>query len=112
MTQDQWQLLVLKIVLISNVLTLGGFAAQYQRLTRGAWRRDRIGSSLMYETFLLLGVVGLTAASVFLQFNRLDSRAAAWVQIALLALLSVVMVSRVVVFQQEKNGPRNRKDPR
>lgn len=111
MTQDQWLVLALKAVLIADLLSLAGFAGQYQRLTRGAWRRDPIGSSLMQETFALLGVVGLTTASVFFQFNRLDSRGAAWIQIGLLGWVAWVLGSRIVVFQRAKNGPADGEEP-
>lgn len=107
MSQDQWLLLALKIVLPADIASIAVFAARYHRLTGGGWRKDPIGVTLMAKDLLLLGMVAITAASVFLDFNRLDSRAAAWIQITLLALLSAVMAWRTIVFQREKDGPDN-----
>lgn len=96
MTQDQVIILLLKIVLVADVLSIAAFIAVYQRLA--PWWKNPIGRTIVIKDILLLMVLLPSVLSLFLQFNRLTSHIAAWLDIGLFALLAPVMVWRCAVW--------------
>ena len=102
MSQDQVLLLLFKIVLILDEAAVLLFVADYTRLTKGrAWRRDNpIGRSILIKDALLALAFLPSLLSLFLNFNRLTSRIALWMDVVLFAGIAVAMVWRVVVFER------------
>lgn len=112
MGQDSLILLLFKIVLIADLIALAAFTADYTRLAK--WWRNPIGRTIVIKDLILGAALTPTALSLFWKFNRLTSRIAAWVDVALFALIAVVVAWRIVVFERihrhEKDaGPGNGK---
>ena len=100
MKQDDLLILLFKIVLVADLVTLAVFIADYTRLTRwGAWR-NAIGRTILWKDVLLGAALAPSALSLFLHFNRLTSRIAGWVDVALFAAIAVAMVWRIAVFEK------------
>ena len=96
MTQDQWIILLLRIVLIADVVAIAAFIAIYWRLA--PWYKNPIGRTIVIKDILLLLVLIPSVLSLFFSFNRLTSHVAAWLDIAMLALLAPTMVWRCAVW--------------
>lgn len=96
MTQDQVIVLLLKIVLIADVLSIVAFIVTYGRLA--PFWRNPIGRTIVIKDALLVLVLLPSILSLFFQFNRLSSHIAAWLDIALLGLLVPVMLWRCAVW--------------
>jgi len=95
--------LLLKIFLCTSLSGLAFWIVDYS-LHRG-WS-NALGRTLLVKSFLLLGLLGLSALSVFLNLNRNTSIAVAWLQVALLALIGPVMVWRSLVFRRVARATR------
>ena len=112
MRQDQWILLLFKIVLIADLVALAAFAADYTRLAK--WYKNPIGRTLVIETLLLGAALTPSVLSLFFTFNRLTSHIAAWVDLALFAGIAGVMAWRTVVFERihrdKQNGEESSND--
>jgi hypothetical protein len=100
MTQDQWIILLLKVGCISGFLSLTGWVVQYHYYTRGAWRRNAIGRTLVAKTSLIAALLVPTTLSLFLDFNRLTSHIAGWIDTALIGLISPIMLWRILVWRK------------
>jgi hypothetical protein len=105
MTQEQAIILCLKIGLVSGGIVLLAWVAVYTRLTRGAAWANPIGLSLIIEALLIAGLFVPQILSLFFQLTRLDSRIAAWTDVALIGLVTPVMLQRVVVFLRMGPSP-------
>lgn len=84
--------------------------ALYSRLTRGGAWRNPIGLSLIIEALLIAGLFVPQIMSLFWNLNRVDSRIAAWADVALIGLVSPVMAWRCLVFL--RMGPLPERDHR
>ncbi len=105
MKQDEVVLLLFKVVLIADLVTLAAFVADYS--WRAKWWSNAIGRTLVIKDLLLGAAITPSVLSLFFHFTRLSSRIAAWVDITLFAAIAVVMTWRVAVFERihrEKSG--------
>jgi hypothetical protein len=98
MSQDALLLLLVKITLIADIVSIAAFVGDYSRLAR--WWKNPVGRTIVIKDLFLLALIALTTLSVFFQFSRLTSRVAAWAQIGLLAAMAVTMAMRIVVFEK------------
>ena len=98
MTQDQMILLLLKIILIADVVSIVAFVADYTRLA--PWWRNPIGRTIVVKDILLVLVLIPSVLSLFFTFSRLSSHIAAWVDVVLLGSLAPVMLWRIVVWRR------------
>ena len=105
MSQDQALLLLFKVVLVADLAALALFVADYTRLA--SWWSNPIGRTLVIKDLLLGAALTPSVLSLFWHFNRLTSRIAAWVDIALFAGIAIVMVWRTVVFERIHREKRN-----
>lgn len=96
MTQDQWIVLALKVVVVSAFMSLVAWIAIYTRLA--AWWRNPVGRTLVAKTALIALLLVPSALSLFFQFNRLTSHVAAWVDVGLIGLITPVMIWRSAVW--------------
>lgn len=100
MSQEQLLVLLFKIVLVADLVTLAVFIADYTRLTRGEAWRNPIGRTILWKDVLLGAALTPSVLSLFFHFSRLTSRIAGWVDIALFAAISVAVVWRIAVFEK------------
>ena len=100
MSQDQWILLLLKIVLICGVASVALFVAEYTWRTKGAAWKNAIGRTLLWKDVLLIACLLPSILSLFFSFSRITSHIAAWVDVVLFGLLTPVMLWRVAVFER------------
>lgn len=105
MTQTQLIVLLLKIGLVAGVPVLLAWVAVYSKLTRGGAWRNPIGLSLIIEALLIAGLFVPQILSLYFNLNRLDSRIAAWADVALIGLVTPVMLWRTVVFLRMGPSP-------
>ena len=96
MSQDQWIILLLKIVLTSGALSVITFILVYSRLA--PWYRNEIGRTLVVKDILLVLMLTPSLLSLYFQFNRLTSHIAAWLDIVLFGALTPVMLWRCAVW--------------
>jgi hypothetical protein len=106
--QDQVIILCLKAALIAGFASLVAWVAVYHVLTRGSWRRNPIGRTLVVKSLLIAGLFVPTALGLFFQLNRFDSRIVAWTDVVLIGAVSPVMCWRCIVFaklgREDKSG--------
>lgn len=98
MTQEQLIILFLRIVLISGVVSILLFVAQYTRLA--PWWRQPVGRTIVVKDLLLVLLFIPTILSLFFSLNRLTSHLAAWLDVALIGLVTPVMVWRTWVWEK------------
>jgi hypothetical protein len=113
MTQDQAIVLLLKIGLIAGFASLVAWVALYHILTRGGWRKNPIGRTLVVKSLLIAGLFVPQILSLFFHMNRFDSHVAAWADVTLIGAVTPVMLWRAAVFLKlHKVGrlPRNGHD--
>jgi hypothetical protein len=96
MAQQQLLILLLKIVIVADVVTVVAFAAIYTALAK--WWKDPIGRTIMTESVLLALLLLPSLLSFFVNFNRLTSEVSAWADVGLFALLAVAMAWRSYVW--------------
>lgn len=107
MSQDNLIILLLKAGLISGLASLLAWVLDYTRLTRGAAWRNPIGRTLLAKTTLIAALFVPQILSLFFRLNRLDSRIAAWTDVALIGLVTPVMLWRTAVFERvHRDGKR------
>lgn len=102
MTQDQLIQLLLKIILITDVISIFAFIADYWRLA--PWWRDPIGRTIVTKDMLLLLALIPSVLSLFFKFTRVGSHIAAWVDVVLLGAMGPVMLWRIVIWQRVHAG--------
>jgi hypothetical protein len=95
-TQDQWIILAFKIATISGFVALVAWIVVYTRLA--AWWKNPVGRTLVAKSALIAALLVPTALSLFFNLNRLDSRIAGWIDVALLGLVTPVMWWRTAVW--------------
>lgn len=104
MTQDQWIIVLLKVVLIADVVAVLAFAGDYTRLAK--WWTNPVGRTIVIKDLLLVLAFIPSIMSLFFKFSRLTSLAAAWFDIALFIGIAAVMVWRIIVFERiHRRGP-------
>jgi HNH endonuclease len=109
MTQDQVIILCFKVGEVAALVTIVAFIACYSRWA--AWWQNAVGRTIVIKDLLLIIVFIPTLLSLFFNFSRLTSRIAAWSDIAMIALISPVMIWRIVVFWKiHKKGRRGGPD--
>lgn len=101
MTQDDLLLLLFKVILIADLVAIAAFIADYSRLAR--WYSNPIGRTLVIKDILLILLLTPSLMSLFFHFSRLTSHIAAWIDVALFALLVPVMLWRVAVWVRVHN---------
>lgn len=91
-------MLAFKVAEVSGIVTISAFIACYSRWAR--WWANAIGRTIVIKDFLLIVAFIPSLLSLFLNFNRLTSHIAAWIDIAMIGLISPVMIWRVLVFRK------------
>lgn len=102
MSQQGWIILMLKVWIVAGFLSLVSWIYIYGRLVR--WHFDSIGWTLVSKTLLLCGLLLITGLSLFLNFNRLDSYIAGWIDVSLIAAITPVMVWRSAEWIRRSKG--------
>lgn len=110
MSQDQWIILLLKIVLVSGAVSVAAFVVQYHRLAK--WWKNPIGRTIVIKDILLIACLTPSILSLFLQFNRLTSHIAAWTDIVLFGLLTPVMAHRILIWQRVHRDKQAQEAPK
>jgi hypothetical protein len=95
--QDHLILLLFKIVLVADVVSIAAFIAQYWRLA--PWYKNPIGRTIVIKDILLIVCLLPSVLSLFWHFSRLTSHIAAWVDVASFGLIAPVMAWRILVWQ-------------
>lgn len=96
MTQDQILTLVLKIGLISGILSLVLWVVVYGRLE--PWWKDQIGLTLVTKTLIVVGQLSFLGLALFFRLNRSDNRLIAWLYAIFTLAITPVMIWRTVVW--------------
>lgn len=96
----QLLLLLFKVVIIADLVTIVAFIWDYTRLTRWEAWRDEIGRTILWKDVLLGAALTPSILSLFFRFSRLTSEVAAWVDVALFAGIAGAMVWRIFVFER------------
>jgi hypothetical protein len=113
MSQDALIVLCLKVALIGGFTSLLGWVGLYHVLTRGRWRHNPIGRTLVVKSLLIAGLFVPQILSLFFRLNRFDSRLAAWADVVLIGAVTPVMCWRILVFirlGRQDRLPRNGHD--
>lgn len=79
-------------------MSLFAWVAIYTWLTKGGAWRNPIGQTLIVKTLLIAVLFVPQILSLFFQLNRLDSHIAAWVDVALIGLVTPIMIWRSAVW--------------
>lgn len=103
MTQTQLIVLLLKIGLVAGVASISLWTAVYTRLAE--WWLHPIGRTLVVESALIGALFIPQILSLYFNLNRLDSRIAAWADVALIGLVAPVMIWRTVAFLRMGPSP-------
>ena len=98
MTQEQLIVLLFKIILVADLVSLAAFIIQYSLLAK--WWANAIGRTIVIKDLLLGAALTPSVLSLFLHFNRLTSRIAGWVDVALFAGIAATMAYRMIVWQR------------
>lgn len=96
MTQDQLLLLLFKVSTVSVELATLAFILTYTKLA--PWWRSIIGRTIVWKDIALLLAFIPTTLSLFLQFSRLSSRIAAWIDIADFFVIAGIMLWRIRIW--------------
>jgi hypothetical protein len=99
-TQAQWQMLASKVTVLAAIVTLTSWVIVYTNLAN--WWTDHVGRTFAFKTIILIFLLVLTVPEMFWTLTRDEIVGLTWVQIALVALISPVMVWRIVVFLHER----------
>lgn len=103
MSQDQWIILALRVVVVAAFVSLVAWIVVYTRLA--PWWKNPIGQTLVVKTTLIALLLVPSALSLFFHFNRLTSHLAAWIDVGLIGLITPVMWWRIHVWRSfHKNG--------
>ena len=108
MTSPALMILLTKIALIADMVTIVAFVLDYSRLA--PWWRNPFGRTIVVKDLFLLGIVSLVVMSVFFHFSRLTSQVASWIQIALLTGMALAMCWRIIVFERLHRHERSKHD--
>ena len=102
MTQDGLIILLFRIAELFAIASIVIFVAVYWRLA--PWWRNPIGRTIVIKDLALLLALIPGVLSLFLDFNRLSSRVAAWFDLACLTSIGVIMLWRTVVWIKVHNS--------
>lgn len=78
------------------------FIREYWTGSKGAWRHDPIGLTMMLEAMFFCGTLGLIVLSVFADLSRLTSAVLAWAEDGQLLACGAMYWWRTVVFRAER----------
>ena len=92
-SQDQVIILALKVVLVAIVVTALAFVGVYTYLAK--WWDNEIGKTLVILDLLIAAGFIPSLMSLFLDFNRLTSTIAAWIDIGIWAAVAAVLALRI-----------------
>jgi hypothetical protein len=92
-TQDQVIVLALKVVLLAGIVTVALWVAVYTYLAN--WRADPVGHTVVRFAILVAAALTPSTLSLFFQFNRATSRAAAWIDVVLFGWIAAEMLYRI-----------------
>ena len=93
-------LLLFKVALVADLVTLAVFVADYTRLTRGGAWKDPVGQTIVLKSALLALAILPSVLSLFFRFSRLTSHIAGWFDVAAFGAIAVVMAWRTVTFER------------
>ena len=96
MSQDALIILLFKVVLVADLLSVFAFLVTYTALAK--WWTHVIGRTIVIKDILLGAALTPSVLSLFFHFNRTTSLVAAWADIALFALIAVVMTWRCIIW--------------
>lgn len=102
MTQDQLMILLYRIVLVADLLSITAFVVTYTRLA--PWWRNQIGRTLVIKDLLLILILIPSILSLYFQFNRLTSHVASWLDLVFLGALTPVMIWRIWIWIKFHRG--------
>jgi hypothetical protein len=103
MTQDALIILLFKVVLLADVVSIAVFIGLYTAWA--SWWRNPIGRTIVAKSALLALALLPSVLSLFWHFSRLTSHIAAWSDIVIFALIAVVMGWRCIVWRKVVTGP-------
>ena len=99
MSQDALIILLFKVVLVADLLSVFAFLV---------WWRHVTGRSIAIKDILLGAALTPSTLSLFFKFNRLTSHVSAWIDISLFGLIAVVMAWRCVTWVKiHRKGERD-----
>lgn len=96
MSQEQWIILLLKMVLISGFASIAVWICVYTKVAK--WWRNPVGRSLVTKSALVAVLLIPTTLSLFFDLNRKTSLIVAWADVGLIGLITPVMLWRSVVW--------------
>lgn len=96
MRTDPVILLAGRIAEMGDLIAILAFVVQYTFLAR--WWANPIGRTIVWKDVALMGAIGLSLAGSFIRPTPTSAKVMAWVVIATLLAICVIMVWRIVVF--------------
>ena len=106
MSQDALIILLFKVVLVADLLSVFAFLVTYTALAK--WWTHVIGRTIVIKGILLGLALLPSTLSLFFKFNRLTSHVSAWIDISLFGLIAVVMAWRCVTWVKiHRKGERD-----
>ena len=96
MSQDALIILLFKVVLVADLLSVFAFLVTYTALAK--WWTHVIGRTIVIKDILLGAALTPSTLSLFFKFNRLTSHVSAWIDITLFGLIAVVMAWRCITW--------------
>lgn len=96
MTQDQLILVLYKIVLIAGEISVFGFVAVYTFLA--PWWKNPLGRTIVQLDLLVGAAIAVSIFSLFFNFSRLTSRAAAWIDMGIFVMITLTLLARIPLF--------------
>src|SRR5882724_7856531 len=96
MSQDEIIILLFKIILLANLVTILAFVGIYTALA--PWWQNEIGRSIVALDLLLGAAFIPSVISLFWHLNRLTSHVVAWVDIGIFTLIAAGMAWRCITW--------------
>lgn len=96
MTEQQLIVLLLKIGLIAGTLANVLWVAVYTRFAK--WWRNALGRTLVIESILVAGLFVPQIITLFFPMTAQGTEDAAWVDVALVGVVTPVMLWRTVIW--------------
>jgi hypothetical protein len=96
--QDHLIVLLFRVMLIVDETVIIAFIVQYTVLA--PWWKNAIGRTIVIKDMLLALAFVPSLLSLFINFSRLTSRVAAWLDLAMFAGIAVAMAWRIVVWNR------------
>ena len=105
-TQDSLVILLLRVGLLSGFTSIVAWTVVYTVLSKGRNWRSPIGRSFLRFALLIAALLVPFTLSLFVHLTRLNSRIVSWVDVVLIAAVSVEMAQRIIVFLRIGPAPR------